>query len=86
MSNEVMPIKKDQPEMPTAENQKSKIENHKTAAMHHGEAAKNHTDAAKHREDGNHDKANDCTVKAQGHSHLANEANKEVIKNHVSTK
>lgn len=69
----------------TAENQKG-IENHKTAAKHHQEAAKHHLDAAKHHEAGNHDKASDSTIKAQGHNCLANDAQREDVKHHALIK
>jgi hypothetical protein len=62
---------------------KKGIENHKIAAKHHEEAAKCHHDAAKHHENGNHDKAATCTVKALGHHLGANEAQKEDAKNHA---
>ncbi len=64
------------------DNQKG-IENHKKAAEHHQEAAKQHLEAAKHHESGNHDKAAQATVKANGQSVLANEAHKEDAKHHA---
>lgn len=59
------------------------IENHKKAANHFKAAAKNHLDAAKHHENGHHEKAAESTVKAHGHSSLANEAQKEDVKHHT---
>jgi len=56
------------------------IENHKKAAMHLEEAAKSHHEAAKHHEEGNEDKAAKSTMKAHGHTVLASEAQKEVVK------
>ena len=68
-----------------ADNKKG-IENHKNAAKHLEEAAKHHHEAAKHHEDGNHDKAAESTVKAQGHTSMANDAQKEDAKHHSSMK
>ena len=82
MSNLVTPIKKEQSNDATAENQKG-IENHKKAATHFEAAAKNHRDAAKHHEDGNHEKACESTLKAHGHQCLANEFQKEDAKYHA---
>ncbi len=62
------------------------IENHKKAAMHLEEAAKSHHEAAKHQEEGNLDKAASCTVKAHGHSTLAAEAQREVLKSQAVKK
>ena len=62
------------------------IESHKKAAMHLEEAAKSHHEAAKHHEDGNLDKAASSTIKAHGHSTLAAEAQREVLKNQVQAK
>ena len=62
---------------------KSTIENHKKIAAHLETAAKHHQDAAKHHEAENHEKAALSTVKAQGHLLLANEAQKEDVKNHA---
>jgi len=59
------------------------IENHKKAAMHLEEAAKSHHEAAKHHEEVNSDKAANSTIKAHGHSVLASEAQREVLKQHV---
>ncbi len=67
---------------PIVANQR-RIENHKKAAKHHEEAAKQHLDAVKHHEDGNHDKALNSTVKAQGHAALAADTQQEVNKNHA---
>lgn len=62
------------------------IKNHKTVAKHLEEAAKHHQEAAKHHETSNHDKANQSTVIACGHLAMANEANKELLKNHAAKK
>lgn len=75
------PIKKEIT-IPTAENKKG-IENHKKAATHLEAAAKNHHEAAKHHEEGNHEKAAKSTLVAHGHMSLANEAQKEVVKQHA---
>lgn len=55
------------------------VENHKAAAKHHHEAVKHH-------EAGNHEKAAESTVKANGHSKLAQEAQTEDEKAHASDK
>jgi hypothetical protein len=62
------------------------VENHKTAAKHHEAAAKHHHEAVKHHEAGNHEKAAESTVKANGHSKLAQEAQTEDEKAHASDK
>jgi hypothetical protein len=82
MSIKEAPVKAEKTTISPAENQKG-IENHKTAAKHHEEAAKHHIEAAKQHEAGNHEKAAESTVKAQGHSSLANDAQKEDVKHHA---
>jgi hypothetical protein len=82
MANVETPIKKEQTTTPTAETKKG-IENHIQAAKHLSEASKFHLEAAKHHEAGNHDKACASTVKAQGHTCLANEKQKEDAKHHA---
>ncbi len=64
-------------------NQKE-IDHHKTAAKHHEEAAKHLHEATKYLKDGNNEKACASTLKAHGHSCLANEEHKEVVKQHAS--
>jgi len=59
------------------------IESHKKAAKHLEEAAKSHHEAAKHHEEGNPEKAANSTIKAHGHTVLASEAQKEVLKQNV---
>ncbi|MGP8215241.1 MAG: hypothetical protein ACLQQ4_06740 [Bacteroidia bacterium] len=59
------------------------IENHKKAAKHLEEAAKHHKEAAKHHEAGSHEKACESTVKAHGHTCLASEAQRDVLKQHA---
>lgn len=68
--------------LPNPENDKG-IENHKKAATHFEAAARKHHQAAKHHELGNHKKAAKCTIKAHGHSCLANEAQKQDVKHHI---
>jgi hypothetical protein len=70
------------PEMtkPSAAETAKGIENHKKAAKHLEEAAKHHTEAAKHHEAGDADKAMRSTVKAQGHTVHATEAQRELVK------
>jgi hypothetical protein len=63
---------------------KAIIENHKKAAKHLEEAAKSHHEAAKHHEAGEHDKAHHSTIKAQGHTAHAIEAQKEISKQHIN--
>jgi hypothetical protein len=65
---------------------KTIIENNKDAAMHLEEAAKNHIEAAKYHEEGNHDKAYQSTIKAHGHTTLAIEAQKKILKHHLIVK
>ena len=62
------------------------IEGHKKAAKHLEEAARLHQEAAKHHEAGNHDKAHQSTVKAQGNTKLATEAQAEILKQHAIKK
>jgi len=62
------------------------IENHKKAAAHLEEAAKSHHEAAKHEEAGNLDKAASSTIKAHGHSTIAAEAQREVLKSQAVKK
>jgi hypothetical protein len=85
MTTIVTPVKAEQPKDAAAENQKG-IEYHKQAAMHHEEAAKHHLDAAKQHEAGNHDKACESTVKANGHSCLATEHQQADLKAHALKK
>ena len=65
------------------ENQKN-VENHKKAAQHHEAAAKHHHAAAKHHEEGDHKKAAEATVKANGEHCLAAKAAKEDAMHHCS--
>ena len=67
--------KKERSTILTAENEKG-IENHRQAAEHLEEAAQ-------HYEEGNHEKAFERTVKAQGHHYLAGEHQREVVKQHA---
>jgi hypothetical protein len=76
------PVKKEGVNAPTAGSTNS-IENHLQAASHHQEAAKHHLEAVKHHEEGNHEKAAQSTVKANGHSSLANDHQKEDAKYHA---
>lgn len=78
MTNLVTPIRKEA-NSSSPENQKG-IENHKKVATHFEAAAKSHRDAAKYHEDGNHEKACESSIKAQGHQCLANELQKEDAK------
>jgi hypothetical protein len=82
MSDTATQVRKDEVVSPTATNQKD-IQNHKTAAKHHEEAAKHHLDAAKHHENGDHAKAAQSTVMAQGHHAIAHEHQKEDVKQHA---
>lgn len=69
-------------ELNLVENQKG-IQNHKKLANHLQEAAKHHLDAAKHHEEGNHEKAYNSTILAQGHLSIAYEAQKEDVRHHA---
>ena len=82
MSNLETPIKKEQSTTPTAETKKG-IDNHVQAAKHLEEASKFHLEAAKHHEAGNHEKAAASTIKAQGHTCLASDCQKEDTKHHA---
>lgn len=62
------------------------IENHRKVSTHLDDASKHHIDAAKHHEAGNHEKAAQSTIVANGHLLLANEAQKEDVKHHASVK
>ena len=84
MSTVATPVKKEQSNGASPEIKKG-VENHKVAALHHEEAAKNHHEAAKHHDEGNHEKAAQSTVVANGHSALANDAQKEDAKHHTVT-
>ncbi len=79
MSNTTELSRKDEVTAPTAQG-KTQVENHKTAAKHHDEASKHHIEAANHREAGDHVKANASTLKAQGHSAIANDHHTEITK------
>lgn len=68
---------------PKKENQKG-IENHLTLAKHLENAAKNHKEAAQHHEQGNHKKAAQSTIVAQGHLNLANKAQKKDTLQHAT--
>ncbi|HEX5169490.1 MAG TPA: hypothetical protein VFW11_09965 [Cyclobacteriaceae bacterium] len=65
-----------------AENQKG-IENHKKTATLLEAAAKHHREAARHHSEGNHDKAAQSTITAQGYLSLAIETQQEDIKHHA---
>ncbi len=85
MGNVETPIKKEKTVIPTAENKKG-IENHNKIATHLEAAADLHKEAAKHHEAGNHEMAAESTIKAHGHTALANEHQKEDVKQHAVTK
>ncbi len=75
---------KDEKKIISPADKQKNIENHKKIATHLEVASKHHLDAAKHHEADNHDKAAMSTIKAQGHLALANEAQKEDVKNHAT--
>ena len=83
MKDLVTPVKKEQPNGSSSSDVQRGIEQHKKAASHHEEAAKHHSSAVKSYESGKRDSAFESTVKAQGHSALASEAEKEVVKLHA---
>jgi len=74
---------KEEVKQPNAGENKKGIDNHKQAAAHHEEAAKHHLEAAKHHEAGNHEKAHQSAVLANGHSCMASECQKEDVKSHA---
>ncbi len=74
--------KVEKPNTPHTEHQVG-IENHQEAARHHEQAAKHHHDAAHYHQEGNHEKANESTIKAQGHHYLAGKAQKKDITYHA---
>ncbi|MEO6884215.1 MAG: hypothetical protein ABI199_09345 [Bacteroidia bacterium] len=76
------PVKAENQKGSTTENQKG-IENHKEIASHCEAAAKNHLEAAKCHTEGNHEKAAQCTIKAQGHIHLASKGQRQDAKHHA---
>ena len=82
MAIETTPNKEEKKIISPVDKQKN-VENHKMIATHLETAAKHHVDAAKHHEADNHEKAALSTVKAQGHLALANEAQREDVKNHA---
>jgi len=59
------------------------IENHKEAAKQHEAAAKCHLEAAKYHEKGEHGKAAQSTIKAEGHLAHAITASKQDVKHHA---
>ena len=71
------PVKREQPDSVSTENEKE-------AAMQHEEAAKMHYEAAKHNEQENQENAGQSQVIANGHSGLAYEAQKEAAKNNAA--
>jgi len=75
---------KDEKKITSPADKQKNVDNHKKIATHLETAAKHHEDAAKHHETDSHEKAALSTVKAQGHLLLANEAHKEVVKNHAA--
>ena len=76
------PLKTEETPQATTKNQLG-IDNHKKSAMNLEAAAKCHYEAIKHYEVGNTEKACLSTVQAQGHSTLAGEAQREVLKSHT---
>jgi len=68
-----------------AELQKN-IECHKTASTHLEAASKHHMEAAKHHEKGEHEKAAQSTIVAQGHVQLAKKQQEEDLKHHTPVK
>ncbi|MEO6883912.1 MAG: hypothetical protein ABI199_07795 [Bacteroidia bacterium] len=60
-----------------------KIENHKKAAKCHEEAAKHHHEAIRYHEAGEHDKANESTLKAHAYHSIAGEVEREGLIHNV---
>lgn len=65
-----------------AENQKG-IENHKKTADLLEGAARHHREAARYHNEGDHDKAAQSTIMAQGYLSLAIDTQREDIKHHA---
>ena len=82
MSITTTPLKTEVKKVTSEENKKN-VENHKKIATHFESAAKFHIEAANHHEKENHEKAAQSTIKAQGHTALALEAQKEDVKKHT---
>jgi hypothetical protein len=59
------------------------IEIHKESALHHEASARHHHEAVKHHEAGDHGKAYESTIKAQGHHALAHEHHQKISKLHA---
>ncbi|HEX7414503.1 MAG TPA: hypothetical protein VF411_10715 [Bacteroidia bacterium] len=76
MANIETPIKKEQTTILTAEDKK-RIENHRNIADHLAAAGIWRREVANHQEVGNHDKAAECTVRANWHHCAANELLKQ---------
>ena len=70
----------------TPEASKIAIDNHKKTVSHLEAAAKSHTEAIKHHEEEHEEKAAKSTITAHGHLSLANDAHKEISKQHASNK
>ncbi|MBL7884711.1 MAG: hypothetical protein JNL69_11625 [Bacteroidia bacterium] len=81
MTNITTPLKKEE----ITDSSKRRITSHQTTAAHLDNASKHHLNAAKHHESGEHEKAAECTLKAQGHVLLANEVQREDFK-HLALK
>jgi hypothetical protein len=81
MINETKPEKAEM-RIPSQEEIIKGIEIHKEAAKHHEEAAKQHREAVMHLEAGEHERALECTIKAQEHQAKATEFHKEVLRVH----
>ena len=85
MTKPITQAEDEQLDVSSAENHKG-IENHIIAAKHYKEAAKHHIDAAKHHAQGNHEKAYESTIKAQGHSWFARKYEMEDAGQHAMIK
>ncbi len=85
MSNTETTPKKETP-LFTPEASKIAVENHKKTVTHLEAAAKSHTEAIKHHEEKNEEKAAKSTIVAHGHLSLANDAHKEISKQHALNK
>jgi hypothetical protein len=75
-------LKEVKPQVLHGEDKKG-IDNHRKAAKHHEEAARYHLEAARYHEKGNHEKAYECSLKAQGHHYMAGSVQQQDMIDHA---
>ncbi|HEY5824358.1 MAG TPA: hypothetical protein VIT44_08335 [Cyclobacteriaceae bacterium] len=81
-TNTDLTIKSVKIHLSASENQKG-IDNHRRIATYLEAAAKNHLYAAKHHENGEHEKAAQCTIIAMGFHRMAGDAQREDLRHHA---